>query len=159
MKYAIRELTAQDDAALEAVIRVCLIEYGANHVGTAWADPFLSRLSTVYGDERNRYWVAVSESGRVVGGAGIGGSEFADEVCELQKMYCLPECRGIGVSHMLMDKCLAFAKARYRCCFLETLHNMVAAQRFYEKYGFVRTDERFGDAAHFSCDVRYILDL
>ena len=74
-------------------------------------------------------------------------------------MYCLPESRGTGVAHMLMDTCLDFARGRYQRCYLETLDNMLAAQRFYEKRGFKRTTERFGDPNHFACEVRYILDL
>ena len=36
---------------------------------------------------------------------------------------------------------------------------MVAAQKFYEKYGFVRIDEPLIRTEHFDCDVRYIKDL
>ena len=36
---------------------------------------------------------------------------------------------------------------------------MIAAQRFYEKYGFVRVLGTVGKTEHFACDVRYIRDL
>ena len=51
-------------------------------------------------------------------------------------MYCLPEARGTGISHKLMDLALEYAKKYYSRCYLETLENMIAAQKFYEKYGF-----------------------
>ena len=74
-------------------------------------------------------------------------------------MYCLPEARGTGISHRLMDMALEYAKKYYNKCYLETLDNMVAAQRFYEKYGFERTYEQIGKTGHFACDVKYIKNL
>ena len=94
---------------------------------------------------------------RIVGGVGIG--RLTDTICELQKMYCLPDARGSGVAHQLMDTALAYAKKYYRQCYLETLENMTAAQKFYEKYGFVRVFDPPVKTEHFSCDVRYIKDL
>ena len=49
MKYTIREIEARDNKDVENVIRTCLIEFGANHEGTAWADPNLGRFSEIYG--------------------------------------------------------------------------------------------------------------
>ena len=43
--YKIREIVKNDNKDVENVIRTCLIEYGANHEGTAWADPDLGRFS------------------------------------------------------------------------------------------------------------------
>ena len=74
-------------------------------------------------------------------------------------MYCLPEARGTTISHKLMDIALEYAKKYYSKCYLETLSNMIAAKRFYEKYGFVRVDEPIVKTEHFACDVRYIKDL
>lgn len=159
MKYTVREIEPRDNKAVESVIRACLVEFGADHAGTAWADPDLGRFSEVYSAAGNKYWVAEDENGRIVGGVGIGSFSEAPDLCELQKMYCLPEARGTGAAHRLMDAALTFAKQHYERCFLETLDNMVAAQRFYEKYGFVRMMQPIVATAHFSCDVRYIRDL
>ena len=93
MTYTIRPIEARDNEAVEAVIRACLLEFGGNRPGTAWYDPGLSRFSEVYRGEGRAYWVAVDEGGRVVGGTGIGELEGVPGVCELQKMYCLPEAR------------------------------------------------------------------
>lgn len=99
MKYTVREIKARDNKDVENIIRTCLIEYGANHEGTAWADPNLGRFSEIYNTEGNKYWVAESEDGKVVAGVGIGKLDGVDDVCELQKMYCLEEARGTGVAH------------------------------------------------------------
>lgn len=74
-------------------------------------------------------------------------------------MYCLPEARGCGAAHLLMDEALEYAKTYYQRCYLETLDNMKAAQRFYEKYGFRRMKEALVKTEHFACDVRYIKEL
>lgn len=157
MDYAIREIEAGDNQAVEHVIRTCLIEFGGNREGMAWCDPDLGRFSEVYNREGFRYWVVVDKTGRVVGGAGIGG--LTDGVCELQKMYCLPEARGTGIAHRLMELALAYAGQYYQRCYIETLHNMTAANRFYRKYGFTPLDAPLLDTGHFSCDVWYIKEL
>ncbi len=159
MKYKIREIEAKDNEAVENVIRTCLIEFGANHEGTAWTDPNLCRFSEIYNSDGNKYWVAENEEGKIIGGVGIGKLEGIEGVCELQKMYCLAETRGTGVSHKLMDIALEYASNFYSRCYLETLENMVAAQKFYEKYGFERIYEPLVKTEHFACNVRYIKDL
>lgn len=158
MTYIIREIEARDNRAVEGVIRACLIEFGANHAGTAWADPDLGRFSEIYSAPGNRYWVAEDEKGRIVGGVGIGALN-AEGLCELQKMYCLPEVRGTGLAHELMAIALEYARKNYTRCYLETLDNMTAAQKFYEKHGFVRTDKAPIQTEHFACQVRYIKNL
>ncbi len=159
MNYTIREITVADNQAVERLIRTCLIEFGANHAGTAWADPDLGRFSEIYATEGNRYWVAIDETEQVVGGVGIGRLSGIKGVCELQKMYCLPMARGTGIAHKLMETALAYAKGYYCRCYLETLENMVAAQRFYEKYGFCRIDKPLVETGHFACDVCYVKEL
>ena len=159
MTYNIREIQQKDNKQVENVIRTCLIEFGANHEGTAWADPDLCRFSEIYNTEGNKYWVIEDENGIILGGVGIGNLEGTDKICELQKMYCLPQIRGTGLSHKLMDVALNYAKQYYKKCYLETLPNMIGAQKFYEKYGFVRIYEPVIKTDHFACDVLYIKDL
>lgn len=159
MKYNIREIEAKDNKEIEKIIRSCLIEFGANHEGTAWADPNLGRFSEIYNTEGNKYWVAIDENDKLVGGVGIGKLKGVEGVCELQKMYCMLEARGVGVAHKLMDIALIYAKKYYSRCYLETLENMVAAQKFYKKYGFTRIYEPIVKTEHFACDVRYIKEL
>ena len=159
MGYVIRKIEERDNESVEKVIRTCLIEFGANHEGTAWADPDLGRFSEVFNSPGNEYWVAEDESGKIVGGVGIGFLEGESDICELKKMYCLPEARGVGVAHTLMKRAMEYAKIYYKQCYLETCDNMIAAQKFYEKYGFKRVYGKVGNTDHFACDVRYIKDL
>ena len=71
-------------------------------------------------------------------------------------MYCLKEVRRKGVAHELIRKALDYAKMYYDKCYLETLENMVEAQRFYEKYDFKRIDGPLVNTGHFACDVCYL---
>ncbi len=91
----IRPLQAEDNAAIEAVIRDCLIEFGGNREGLAWIDESLSALSRYYEPEGRAYWV-VEQDGRVLGGAGIAPFADSSEVCELQKMYLRRKSAGPG---------------------------------------------------------------
>lgn len=159
MEYHIRTIEKRDNKAIEAVIRSCLIEFGADHEGTAWADPDLGRFSEIYNSEGNCYWIAEDENGKIVGGTGIGKADNAGDICELQKMYCLPEARGTGISHRLMETALAYAGRYYKQCYLETLENMTAARKFYEKHDFRRIYEPVVKTSHFACDVLYIKNL
>ncbi len=159
MEYIIRPIEQKDNPVVESIIRSCLLEFGGNREGTAWCDPDLGRFSEVYAAERSAYWVAENKKGNVVGGVGIGPIKGVLDVCELQKMYCLPEDRGSGIAGELLSTALTFAAAFYRKCYLETLENMVQARSFYEKHGFTRTWTPVGSTGHFSCDVMYIRNL
>ncbi len=157
--YTIREIESKDNKQVEDVIRTCLIEFGGNHEGTAWMDPDLGRFSEIYVGEGRKYWVAEDENGRIVGGAGIGSFDDFKGICELQKMYCLQEARGTGVAHRLMKLALEYAAEHYKQCYLETLDNMIGAQKFYAKYGFYRLDKPLGATGHYACEVCLMKDL
>jgi len=157
MQYKIREIEPKDNKVVENIIRTCLIEFGANHKGTAWADQNLGRFSEIYNKKGQKYWVVEKEQGIVVGGVGIG--KLTEDVCELQKMYCLPEVRGTGVAHKLMEKALEYAKTYYRRCYIETLSNMIAANKFYKKYGFASLERPLIQTEHNACDVWYVKEL
>lgn len=153
MTVTIREIKEQDNAAVEAIIRSCLKEYGGDREGTAWCDPDLGRFSEIYGEPEMRYWVAEDHAGRILGGAGFGPLPGEEGVCELQKMYTLPEARGTGIAHRLVETVLQHAADHYALCYLETFGNMTRAQSFYRKHGFEQTDQPMGSTGHISCDV------
>lgn len=156
----VRKIEPKDDAQVAHIIRTCLTEYGGDHrPDTAWADPYLDHFSTVYVLENNCYWVAENDDGLVVAGVGIGPIDGEEDICELQKMYCLSDYRGTGIAGQLMELALDFGRQFYRYCYLETLDNMDRAQRFYEKYGFERTTRTVGQTGHDGCSCHYIRSL
>ncbi|WP_333742770.1 GNAT family N-acetyltransferase [Paenibacillus aestuarii] len=56
-------------------------------------------MSNYYNQKGRAYWVALDESGKVLGGCGIAEYGLTEEhICELQKMYLLKEARGTGVA-------------------------------------------------------------
>ena len=156
-KVKIREIEKKDNPFVEQLIRTCLLEFGCDREGTAWCDPDLGRFSEIYNKPGFKYWVAEDCDGKIVGGAGIGA--LTEDVCELQKMYCFKEVRGTGIAQQLMNRCLTFAKMHYHKCYLETFSNMIAANKFYQKYGFEKLERPYIETEHFSCDVWYIKDL
>lgn len=158
-QYLIKELGPTYNKQIESVIRQCLIEFGANHEGTAWTDPKLGELSSLYNATGSKYWIAINHRDEVIAGVGIAPLVHTPTICELQKMYCRPDFRGSGVAHQLIQKAIHYAKPYYQAMYLETLDTMVAAQKFYEKYDFVRIQQPLANTGHFACDVCYIKTL
>lgn len=154
----IRALETTDNAAIEKVIRDCLIEFGGNREGLAWADESMSNLFAFYNQAGRAYWV-IEDMGEVVGGCGIAPFADVEGVCELQKMYLLPQARGKGIAAKLLDTALSFASQQYSKCYIETLSNMHAANRFYAKHGFEPLEAPLSGSEHYACDAWYIKTL
>ena len=147
----IRKIKAADNQAVGHLVQNVLMEMGAPKVGTAYADPFLFDLFSVYSQLKSVYYV-IENNNRIIGGAGIGPLE--NDVCELQKMYFLPETRGLGLGKKLMEICLSDAKTfGYKGCYLETMPYMIDAQKLYKKVGFQNIDAPMGNTGHTSCPV------
>jgi putative acetyltransferase len=150
----IREIQKNDNQAIANVIRNVLIEYNVPKVGTAYADPQLDFMFETYSVANSAYFVVLN-NGVIVGGGGI--SQLTNEalsVCELQKMYFLPEVRGKGIGSQLMDRCLQSAKNfGYKKCYLETMPYMNDAQKLYTKAGFEYLCAPMGNTGHTSCPV------
>ena len=156
----IREITKADDKQLAKVIRHVLLEFGVPKVGTAYADAALDCMMETYNNAKAIYFV-IDADGAIIGGAGIAPLEGAEgAVCELQKMYFLPEARGTGLGRKMMQTCLEAAKnLGYKQCYLETLPYMTAATKLYKKTGFKALEGPLGNTGHYSCNVWMIIDL
>jgi putative acetyltransferase len=158
--FTIREITAKDNSKIAKAIRSVLIEYGVPKVGTAYADKILDTLFEAYTTDNAIYFV-VEKNGEILGGAGVKQLEnYKGRVCELQKMYFLPEARGIGLGNKMMDICLKKAKEfGFEHCYLETLPYMQDARKLYRKVGFKDLDAPMGDTGHYSCNLWMLKDL
>lgn len=156
----IRPITPADDPAMATVIRSVMMEYGASGEGYSINDAEVDHMAEAYSDPRAAYFV-VADGTRVVGGGGVAHLDGgAPDVCELKKMYFLPEARGIGMGRTLLAQCLDAARERgYTRCYLETLSVMREARRMYERAGFTKIDAPMGATGHFSCDVWYVQAL
>lgn len=158
--WSFRPIRASDDAAVAAIIRSVMPEFGADGPGFAIHDPEVAAMSAAYAAPRSAYFVVESD-GLVCGGAGVAPlADAAEDVCELRKMYFLPALRGLGAGRALIAHCLQTArKLGFRRCYLETLTGMDGAQRLYETAGFRRLDAPMGGTGHFGCNRFYLRDL
>lgn len=156
----IRKISERDISEVKLVIQTVMPEFGASGPGFAIHDPEVQDMFTAYQRPRHVYFVIESE-GRILGGGGIAPLEGKEEnVCELRKMYFLPEARGKGLGQEIMNLCLIFAKeVGFKQCYLETLETMSGARKLYEKNGFNKIQCSMGETGHFGCDTFYLKDL
>lgn len=157
---AIRAIEPRDDAAIAAIIRAVMPEFGADGPGFAIHDTEVGAMSAAYARPRRAYFV-VELAGTVLGGGGIAPLDAGDDdTCELRKMYFLPELRGRGAGRALMARCLDAARAAgFSRCYLETLTGMDAAQSLYLASGFRRIEHALGATGHHGCNRFYLRDL
>ncbi len=156
----LRPILPSDDDAVAAIIRAVMPAFGASGPGFAILDPEVSAMSSAYAAPRSRYLV-LDREGVVVGGGGFAPLEGAEpDICEIRKMYFLPEVRGAGLGGRLLDLLLSLAgEEGYRLAYLETLESMDDARRLYEKRGFLRRATPLGNTGHFGCNRWYELAL
>ena len=159
-KLQIRQIAPTDNPALARIIRDVLTEHGANIAGTVFTDPTTDHLYELYQRPGARYFVA-EQDGVVAGGAGIHPLDGGEaHVCELQKMYILPQYRGQGIAGRLLKECFAYAvESGYTQCYLETLPQLSTARGLYERLGFRYLDGPMGNTGHFGCDYWMLKDL
>jgi putative acetyltransferase len=158
--WIIRAIKKEDNQAVAKLIRSVFDEMGIPKVGTAYADPYLDLMFEEYSKPKAIYFVVEAE-GEIVGCCGIAPLQNgAPEICELQKMYFLPETRGLGIGSEMMDKCLDKAREfGFEKCYIETMPFMHAAQKLYKKAGFDYLDAPMGNTGHSSCPVWMLKDL
>ena len=160
--FLVRPIEARDDAAVRHIIETVMPQFGADGAGFAIHDAEVKTMFSAYQIPRACYFV-VECNGVVAGGAGIAaltGTGAASDVCELRKMYFLPELRGLGAGKVLMQTCLDAARQySYREVYLETLTGMDAAVKLYERTGFKRLNAPMGATGHFGCNRFYSMAL
>lgn len=157
----IRPITRQDNSAIAGVIRRVSAEHGLTaDKGYTVSDPNLDQLFEVYSQPRSAYWV-IEYEGNIAGGGGIAPLTGAGEtLCELQKMYFLPELRGKGLARILALQAMEFARDKaFTHCYLETTASLTAAIALYEKLGFRHIEHALGSTRHVDCEVRMLREL
>ena len=159
----LRPIRPSDNAAVAAIIRTVMPEFGACGPGFAISDTEVDCMFESYNRPGSRYLV-IDDDGRVLGGGGIAPltdiEPGAPRTCELRKMYYLAEARGHGLGRQMITACLAAARELgYQRCYLETLTGMDTAQHLYRSVGFEKLRAPLGNTGHFSCDRYYLLAL
>ncbi len=156
----IREIEEKDNKAIADVIKAVLIEYKADPKTTFLGDPAINTMYYNYQVPHAAYFVAEIDN-RIVGGCGINKLDGGEPgICELQRMFLLPEARGKGIGRLLMNTCVQKAKALgFDEIYLESLTQMTEAIRLYERSGFNLITEPKGNTGHGGCNVFMTLNL
>ncbi len=156
----IRPIRRADNDAMASIIVSVMGSFGAVGEGYSIEDAEVRTMYESYRGPRSRYYV-VDRQGDIIGGGGVarlaGGKP---NICELKKMYFLPEARGIGLGQRMLQQCLSAARElKYTQVYLETLEHMGDAIRLYEGFGFKGLAAPMGNTGHHKTDRWYLLKL
>lgn len=155
----IREIRAEDNQVLQTIIQTSLKSFDLAIPGTAYFDPQLANLTGYYQQlSKGKYWV-LEENDHIFGGCGIGPFDEEKGICELQKIYLIPECRGKGLTKLLMEKALTYAEEHYNFCYLETMKRMEKANKLYQSFGFQPLEEPLKGSEHSAMECWYLKQL
>src|SRR5688572_2664304 len=130
MEYIIRKVKKSDNPRIAMIIRTVMPEFGASGQGFAIHDKEVDDIYGSYSHPRAAYFVC-EQNGTIVGGGGVAPLEGGDfNICELKKMYFLPEGRGKGLGQKVLRRCLEAAKEiGFKSCYLETFNTMKGAMK------------------------------
>ena len=156
----IRPINESDNKHISVILREVLIEMDIPRIGSAYEDPEINNMYESYQSKRSIYFV-VEENNKILGGAGINQLKNGDiNICELQKMYFHKSIRGRGIGDKMIELCLNFAvESNYKKCYIETMPNMVDAQKLYIKKGFEYIDNPLGNTGHTACPIWMLKNL
>ena len=156
----IRPINESDNKHISVILREVLIEMDIPRKGSAYEDPEINNMYESYQSKRSIYFV-VEENNKILGGAGINQLKNGDvNICELQKMYFHKSIRGRGIGDKMIELCLNFAvESNYKKCYIETMPNMVDAQKLYIKKGFKYIDNPLGNTGHTACPIWMLKNL
>ncbi len=155
----IRPIQQTDDAFLYQLIRQILKAEHLDLPGTAYYDTTLSALSHFYQTAKHaEYFVLFDEEKNKVAG-GVGIAPFSGDICELQKLYILPEYRGKGYSTRLLQTAEAFAAKFYKKIYLETHTNLSTALKCYERANFEALPAALAGSEHSLMNVWLIKSI
>jgi putative acetyltransferase len=158
--FEIRRVASEDNEIVTRVIREVMTEFACVGEGYSINDLEVENIYEAYHNDRSAFFVLTRQS-VVVGCGGIGSLAGGDSsVCELKKMYFLPEARGLGLGQKFIGACLEKAKILgYEKCYLETVRRMWQANMVYEKMGFKSLSKPMGNTGHNSTEVWMVRDL
>lgn len=160
MELTLLPIEPSHDESVCNIIKAVGAEFGAVGEGFGPSDPEVEAMSAHYTKENKSKYIVALMGDKVVGGCGIAPFNNSDDVCELKKLFLLPEARGLNLGQRLTDQCLKAAQEYgFSRCYLDTLSNMNAAIKLYEKVGFEHLDSPLDGTLHGKCDVWMIKDL
>ncbi len=160
MNYKIQEIQKEDDSVVCEIIQKVGAEYGAVGDGFGPSDPEVLCMSKNYDDTTKSRYLIVKIEGEVVGGCGVAPFNKSTTICELKKLFLLPDSRGLGLGRKLTEQCLNYAKLKgFKSCYLDTLQSMTSAVALYESIQFRHLDKPLEGTEHNGCNVWMLKDL
>ena len=121
-----------------------------SEAGTVLASTFrrLSHFYELYDDPARCYLVVTESQGdpQPIAGCGLGplqGLPPSEGLAEIRDLVVDPDYRGHGLGSKLIKLCIAAAKERgYKQIYLQTTPQMLAAQKLFQKFGFLPVKDR-----------------
>lgn len=160
MSFTIHEIRPQHDVHVCEIIKIVGKEFGAIGEGFGPSDPEVEAMSQHYKHENASLYLVASMHGKVVGGGGIAPFNGSLDICELRKLFLLPESRGLGIGKNILQECLDYAKSKgYKKCYLDSIVNMKSAIALYESFGFQHLERALEGTIHNGCDVWMLKEL
>jgi putative acetyltransferase len=154
-EFRLRDATADDGAAIRAVVATVMSEYGLASDLEA-NDVDLRDVVASYRERGGSFRVVTSSEGAIVGCGGLYPIDERD--AEIRRMYLLREARGVGIGRQLLEELIAVAtQRRFERVVLETASVLKEAIALYRKRGFVPVARR--SVAVRQCDQAYALPL
>jgi N-acetylglutamate synthase-like GNAT family acetyltransferase/DNA-binding MarR family transcriptional regulator len=93
-----------------------------------------------YYNKSYNFWYAINNTGEIIGCIGL--IKIDEENAEIKKFFVRKQFRGKGVAKKLMHTLIKSAvKHHFKKIFLGTVDTLLAAQKFYKKYGFSQINE------------------
>ncbi|EHN70093.1 GNAT family N-acetyltransferase [Aliivibrio fischeri] len=160
MKYRIVDISSEHDNDICYIIKNVGVEFGAVGEGFGPGDDEVLEMSAHYNPKEKSKYLILLLNDRVVGGCGLSPFNHSATICELKKLFLLPEARGRGFGKTIAGKILKFAKeVGYTQCYLDTLSSMKSAIFLYEDLGFKRLSKPLDGTEHNGCDVWMLKNL
>lgn len=160
MSLHITTIRPEHDQELCRIIKQVGAEFGAVGDGFGPADQEVSCMSQHYHQRLRSIYLVALINNQVVGGCGIAAFNHHQDICELRKLFLLPEARGQGIGKNLLNRSLDYARSmQYKQCYLDTLSSMNAAICLYKKLGFTALNRPLDGAIHHGCDTWMIKSL
>jgi putative acetyltransferase len=152
--FSIRPATNQDAEGIRVLIFSVLEEFGFTPDPTG-TDADLFDIEASYLAPGGMFDVAEAADGTLVGTIGV--IPLNESICELRKMYLLPQVRGYGLGRLLLARAIEHARATgFRRMVLETASSLSSAKRLYISKGFIPVES---DHLSPRCDQAYSLEL
>lgn len=133
--YTIKKYSEEyKEKVINFFLKICIDEFGFKE----WEEDIKNMDNHTYENAGGNFWIALDENNNVIGTIGLKNK--GQSVGELKSMYVHKKYRGQNIAQKLLDTLLDFA-IQYERIILDTYKKFERAIGFYEKNGFVNTDQ------------------